>query len=1428
MADALGRLSGGSGYPFKERSFFTDHYNPQVPLERGGAVVSAGYDFFHNMWGVPEEVQRRMQANPNMQAFDLVTFYKDVPLQIPSEFIDASILNARADVLLNTVAPALATESVLFEMHSSEFNQIAFQETAPLGLGPELTFRSATWRDKVTRWTMSYRIELALALSQGVGENLWLKHLAALASCAMLTVHQTIAYSLQRCAWENIIGENVKDIPTDLSKLMLTEERMFGIAADDPSAFLREILEYVNKIPGMDTVIMPENTTLYLNKIEGQSQTMMTQRVSRDVNTGEILTSFEDGARSIKTYTYGDRLIHFIEMPGFRVNMDDERVEQPLRTVVTVCQYYPVNPNVGAHDRPMLHDAVLNPILFEQTRTTGDEKVLNMREAYKHCMVWNIDSHDPEGRPYGAFSKRAEDYVRAKNQELSIRANIPWQFNMDTNRTHATDDINREDERYDCNHPHPEAILEQDSLLNMRGWRDMDPFLVYSPSEERYHLARRIGDHHLSLLPNAWLNKAAEAIVESAFHFHGLQVNHLLDRLYDLLDSIANAPWSTEWAAALINANIDNMTRINDDGTVTIVPSETPPERLANFPGAHPLQEWRGNRFGSLNLPRARPAGYNSDYPAGFDFGAGLQTLAKEAGNAGSDFRAAGEEAALVIADLEKYNRIMGEYVHTSDIANADLTPPWVHVSSPLTVLVDSIRPSPGPIFLALPPAASETRGGVRGKINYEEESARAGLTAYDRLIRNDTLQPDQYLTNYAKFLLVAAALGVDFAAGAMTDIVAEHKATFTNVPEGGQSYFQLLHKVVDYADRTVMREPSATVGADSLRVIYFLARSLNKLRSTSTPIEIQNVVKETKAMLDTFMNASASKTKEKEAAEKFRALLKEEPVLADGAIETARAMLSKIQSEEQRVINTRITAPSGVAGESYVDVVTALNNIDRTPNPSAERDRYLVILDNAGLGTPASRERTREPSIRTEVSFEGITSGGPYTYMRAPLMQSAQLMEYVYRQGPTRALAKPADPKTFYETPLDLLYIDYADATRRHRLSAKAHPATLSAMPFSNTFQLGATPSEGAFTSFKTKDVAEIKSKKTGGLSSGPKGLDINALLSGKASIGARGDLDGGYAEARSHLAKKSRPVTFGRDLSPEERDAQMKADMNAEFFGPWEARFYYLNNHIESPAVRAAFLGLIMAPNTLQVHLALSKIGQKLYNVLLFRPFIQHFMSSVLLLPAGSRTCLTAMGHSTIIPSKEDNGMCHVTAAFYHGFVRRQPLSIQMLPYAIPESFIGGMKLDFMTSPDHLTLAHPQKESMICALTPISESIYEPPLHLLNLPTYERPGVDHEPQYRKHSAAGWLEHCYGRNNLHDEEIKWRMRASYGLYADMSFCAHRGPLQYVDQVQGNTVTYKRVEGTGPRGQINKNVNGAHLAWQGGRLFPEASRLLTY
>ena len=1400
--------------------FSSFNYNHGSLMERGAVAVRQKYDFFRNIWGVPEDLERMMQSNGNMQAIDIISQYKDRALQVPSAQLTAGILNAQGGWLSETVAPFFPTNEFRFTSQFREMNQIEFSKTAVGGIPHEQTFRTTSWSSTIEKVQLNARIEMDLAHDTVFGEGEWMFQLQGLASNAMLTIHKHIAYSLIHMGYTNVVGDHVKTNAYDLSRVLAYEEETFGAAALDQTKFLRMIRRVRDKIPDFDTVIIPYQAVAYLAELQGESTSMQAQKAQMDQVTGQVQWEFLKGRQSAKTVTYGDEVIHFVEMPQFRVNMtQDSNREQILRTSVTLGQVIQCDPDIKIDtlDPGALRRDNLDFYVFQQTKNQGDEVKVAFTDALDAAFYWDETKRD-------GIHDAVHSFCRFKNTQVQQDpSHIPWRYNQ-MNKHHVNDGNLNTESGFDYDRPNVDDLYNKEKLLEMRGWRDQFFGLTYVPDKREYRVPKRVVDFPLDVLPNRAIHKSAKAIahVANIIASRGMDFDGMMNETYRLLADIDNSPWTDEYIIALINANIEKMFNFNEltvdttDPTKNGLPKFNPAVReeheeykdengniRTKFINAAKLSEWRGDRFGSLELPK-KNGKITQIYPPGFGSGPGLERLAQEASDDTSEWREVGLRAKRVVDFLDMFDTLIREYIGPTDVNDEGLTPPWFHVSSPIAVLVDSFRHYKAPVFLGLPSAASLlNKQTALTPIQAKEFCDAVVKDTVTNLKDNKSVKLP--VSNIAKFIVIVdAALGIPTGGKSVGQKMFGVKAAKLAKTD---AYLQVLNKLLEYTINSVYNQMGGDISM-TLKTILFISKKLTDAKTDSECLAVNE-------MMDTIFSINTGK-KNKDAITKLVKDINDDKTIPDNAIAVAAIVKTMQEREKKDREDFRLTVFDGT--HSYDDQVRALDDVVRLTGSADPRDTKRLTEATAIVNT-MTRKTPKALQNRMSISVDAMST--PDTFLRAPLVAGDRLLEYMQRtQNP---LIKPADPAVFFEAPLEI----YTNETMRNpTFTAQKKGARVphTALPFSQIFRQGINGV--AFGARPEREEFSVKSR--GGSRQQPRDIRefINRESSG-FSKPAFDDMDDDYhslSQKRRETIRKPFKMSGEKDEDFAKRERDFKFFLESdEYFGPHESRYDYIDT-ISSPFEKAIFKAIMLAPNRITIHKKLSAIGQKLVNVLIFRLFIQHIMSSAIVMKAGKDTVKTAVGHSRVWANTEQRGYCVINASFYLGIVPVNPNGVQMLPFVFPDGFVGGMGTTFMKNKDHFRYRTNDKESMIAMIVPITESKYEFPLQMLNLPTYSGRDSNNAPHNRKWSSYEFFAHVFGYNMLcdvHGQIIE--AKRSYGHAYDISLCAHRSPVRYI----GSEGRERYVAGTGPRGNLRMAIAGAEKTFSGERVkFPDLQSTL--
>jgi len=1347
-------------------------YNPMVAAERGAMVIEAQRKFMKNMWGAPDNILAGINDVSYLQNTDLTSLYKDRIIPIPSNQVTAAMLNGQAGFLSSVVSPMFQTPEMNFQVKYREMNQLVYTRTAAGGIPNEQTYTETTWTDTVERVQLNAKIGMEVALDPNFGEDRWLFELAGLASNAMLTIHKSIAYALITIGYQNMVENQSRDIPFDLSKLLQAESSAFALAALDQSRFERLIRSYERRILGLNMLILPQGASSYISELTGESSSMIAQKMIQDPETERWEIEMIEGPRTVKTLVFGERRIQCVELPEFAVNMKDDRREQPLETLVTLGQFYPPDPDVHATDcNTHSRCDVLDPYLFFETKTQGDEVKVSWLQALRSAFYYDHKTGKVSDKAY-KFADHMTNIVKKNPQKRPYDWIKP-----------GADDINKELD-YDNNEPDID-LIKKPTLLEMHGWRDQFVGVTYIPTLNEYRVPIRIGDFHLRALPNEWVLKCAEHI---GTHIGGgtdglSQFDSMINEFISLSHDIARTEWTNDYLRALIDTNLVKMRGTLTGNNRKLKFDPTPIERRNNFPSAALLDEWVPNEFGALDIPH-REGRVKMSYPPGFDFGGGIMTLAKEATDDNSDWKEAGARAKRVVDYFKLLLTHVKEYIGHNDNIDESLTPPWIHADNAVANLMDSIRPHGIPVFLAVPNTLSSTelqnqqeRGKVRRQdfLNILDDNVilRDNVDNTKTNINGLDTNVSYLISNIVRFM------------SCLTDTVYQEAykqiGLFKNKTFSSQTrdLMSLILDICKYNNNTKDKVDDTTSFVASL-ITYEFLKKINEGKDDNDRI----------LLLNNLLKDANKSTTRRTLIEKLK---NEHGFITSSNINNFSRELIQLERNSKSIITNTIST------YSYEELVDKVNEQQILENKINRTDKETTRLEQLEQELISADVDIRPPIPQPKGKISGNYSQQPEDFKRAPLMASNKLLEYLETANPI--LAIPADPASFYNAPIRVdLAIPASLKEMKKMQSLRNDQFGLSSLAFNLKFEGKGFSSSGKGLGVNLGDPFITKKSKS---------VNIENFLSSTTSFGAFGDEDDEISRRyRPNAPLHQRKVKVTDEDGEEE---EIDEEVFDEFFGPWDNRMKFANN-ISSPVVRFLFRSILLSKNSMNIHEKLFKSGMKIINVMMFRLCIQHIVSSAIVMEAGSNTIMTPIGHAHVMVTKEERGIFNINCGFFHGIIRKNPYNIGLIPYCIPNTFIGGMKIDFMRDPSHWHYQNPEKESIIAILTPVSEYMYEAPIHMLNRPTYSRPDIDNAPHLRKWSGADYFEHVFGSHNVNAVDNWHNERKSYGRFVNTSLVAHRGVVGYIDSSTGK---YKQVEGTGPRGDIRMNIHGAHEVFNG-------------
>jgi hypothetical protein len=1282
------------------------------------------------------------------QSLDQYTKYANRSLPLHSNFMTAAARNSHNDFIVTYATPLFQTNEQNFHIRNTEWNQIEFDDLPEGGIPNETTHTTWGWTDTTNKKVQGLHFSVDLAHDPIYGMNTFIDHFAQLASCCMLSIYKTAYYSIVHTAYQNKVFDWTSKTPFDVSQLFLAEQEAFFAFAKDPSIGFNLIREEVRQRSGLDLVLLPEGGGRWVKEPNGAPR----QLRSRQLTYNQVLQQFEHtvdepGPNSYMSYQIGDDFLDFMETRSFQVNSLDKRLENPLCTKVTLCQFYPPNPDRKVTDKPRSTDPELLDItIFYQTKEEGEDRRIAFKDSLSFCGYW-----DPVS---GEIHDDVLSYIDELNRK-STHHNAPWQW-----RASQTQDVNRDIGDYET--PTPEAlnaIGHVTDLRRMTSVRDKFVGVLYDTVDQQYKKVDLVGSNHLDTLSNAWLMQVVETLTLKYCEKTGQHIVTGLQQLYGLLEDLKNGQIDQAYIEGVIDANMP--------ASMTNGMSNLNPYTKNGLP------EMRANHHGALRLPSNEVATLSGIvYPNGWHHGPGLLTLKDEVLKVESPYRFAARRASDSIDFVRTLITFLRTFIGNTEIIDHKLAAKWYQFEgrfkskdavsdAEVATFIDAIWEPSVPTFLGVP-AASER--GVGSGPSGPEDANRArtlnpGINSFVSILRTNTDPAWKFTTAATTTRVVTesvrayAALSIDVAIAHKEGIFSQPATDAAN--EALQAYFRCV---------ITQTKPTEPANDDQDKLNRQLANAI-----TQRFFEYYSL---------------GTDTKQVEAAAKF-----------------IKAVTSpRTAGQQAKELQTLVSFTS--TGFSLA------SNLLEWERGQAGRKDYVNDIVGSASQTKADRGNLRTGTGNVTY-FDGNyrTADGnglltPDQYLRSPFASSPKLRDFIRVTGSRWAI--PADRNTMYTTP-DQGAIrgardddDYGRDDNEEEM-LEEHPAEVHVYSrFSGAFNElyeHYLESGGAVGGADNLDMEEEQ----------PQGLASGQLF----SFGAPGQQlrprlrDGQVADYVPYL-KKNRP----------DPNAAHTADLRLrlKYPGPFVSRLNYLDHNIDDPIHKVFFLALILAENKLPTHHKLANCNAKLINVLLFRPFIELFACSIIVMKAGPESGAVPVSRFDTFISKEDRGYFHIGCSYYSGFIRLQPQNFRMIPYCLPDRFVGGKKTDFMTKADEWIPNNPNKPSIIALPTPVSEVTYGSPVPMSGGETVKRPDVDFPTWTTKYSAYGFYEHRFTTEKIQEVDASHLERYMYKKVTHASHVAHRGWRAFKDATTGQLKEY---DGSGPACTRAENMPGCQWVYNG-------------
>jgi hypothetical protein len=198
-----------------------------------------------------------------------------------------------------------------------------------------------------------------------------------------------------------------------------------------------------------------------------------------------------------------------------------------------------------------------------------------------------------------------------------------------------------------------------------------------------------------------------------------------------LLKQIENQPYNREYWLGVIKAN----QRFSIDERDNFVGHLTPQKATLEWGANTQLREWTPNAYGSLVLPTVTEEMGNVEFPAGYNNGPGIKTIAAEADKLNSPWNKLGERARRIEQVVNKVIAYCKQGLPTCHVLDTDSQSPWFHQPDAFTVFIENVvSVQRDPIFMAKLPSFG-------APVNEDDASSVVGASGKQGRDKNDSIQ---------------------------------------------------------------------------------------------------------------------------------------------------------------------------------------------------------------------------------------------------------------------------------------------------------------------------------------------------------------------------------------------------------------------------------------------------------------------------------------------------------------------------------------------------------------------------------------------------------------------------------------------------------------------------------------------------------------
>jgi hypothetical protein len=825
------------------------------------------------------------------------------------------------------------------------------------------------------------------------------------------------------------------------------------------------------------------------------------------------------------------------------------------------------------------------------------------------------------------------------------------------------------------------------------------PFFFATQSDDgTWILANYIGNmdkwalgHYLKQLGECLKGKISSSMVESSESntVSWYQTDKVAwEELLVLLHSIESQQYNKAFFTELIAKNVANSV-----GGSKFIGEFAPEDINKLWNNQSSIREWKPNSHGGLDLPAKEGSFAHLKYPIGYGNWPGLLTLADEFDKPNSGWSAAGKQAHKAVSLIRKIVSTLLTYAPHSEALKPQNRSPNFHVPDPCTTFFENVvSVARDPVFLAV---LTPKNGGLAKELPSEENAIRSNLNnAVDYISLEEDIASDETVDQFLERL--AKNDGWVY-----TDI----DGTPIKTGKGGCVYISnplraLL--LMGQESSKVLLQLYRELGGDKKDLVHFI------LKYSYANSDMESI-----KLLRYFIIAlMIVEPEEKKKALNLISTNKIKPSLIKSIASQAKGSLDPdLTLAMNKQLQAKLFSPKKLTEDGSINLIRAYDNVYAFWKSLGYTEFNFVALDNEATDKDLKADIALVAGHATDPDLVGLIKGATQRsreatdigevptdlcYYRCPLTMSLELLESLANE--VNPLILPSDPETGHNLPLTQKGDIIDDRVWRRPNYARLNAGLRSvekphfALGFMQRHLLG-------------HKVPSSDNKRKGD----EKGGKFNKKF---ATLGADFSWDD----------ENSKPTYSKKDLKTKRpKGSQLDSYSRMPFRQGHESIFNIINtrsfianfkdvNNLADPLVRACAVVGMLCPCRGDVFSEfLDSDVHVPFNIALWRLFIEHQMSSVVVMEAGEVTGFNVYGNSNFALSHDGMSkrmLGHFT--FEHKSIIANPENIELIENCKPDGYVGGRNCEFIPE-GKLELSQTRERnrpSLMATMLPLSET--------------------------------------------------------------------------------------------------------------------------